>query len=74
MKKSSLVFALSGLSMVLPFTLAQSWSAEATHHLAPTPKTVTIGYFDAQVPQVIRVNSGDAVELETLVYSGLTRL
>jgi len=45
-----------------------------THHLAATPATVTIGYFDAKVNPVLRVNSGDVVELETLVSSGLRRL
>jgi acetamidase/formamidase len=48
--------------------------ASSTHHLAATPATVTIGYFDAKVSPVLRIHSGDTVELETLVSSGLTRL
>jgi acetamidase/formamidase len=42
-------------------------AARATHHLAPTPKTVTWGYFDATTPPVLRVQSGDTVEIESLV-------
>jgi acetamidase/formamidase len=49
-------------------------ATSATHHLAATPATVTIGYFDAKVNPVLRVKSGDTVELETLVSSGLKRL
>jgi acetamidase/formamidase len=48
--------------------------ASSTHHLAATPATVTIGYFDAKVSPVLRVKSRDTVELETLVSSGLKRL
>lgn len=42
-------------------------AAGETHHLAPTPKTVTWGYFDAKTPPVLRVHSGDTVDIETLV-------
>jgi len=42
-------------------------AAGETHHLAPTPKTVTWGYFDAKTPPVLRVHSGDNVDIETLV-------
>ncbi len=42
-------------------------SAEVTHRLAPTPRTVTWGYFDPRTPPALRVRSGDAVEIETLV-------
>jgi acetamidase/formamidase len=40
---------------------------QVNHRLAPTPQTVTWGYFDARVPPVLKVRSGDIVEIETLV-------
>jgi acetamidase/formamidase len=42
-------------------------AARATHRLAPTPRTVTWGYFDAKTPPALRVQSGDTVEIESLV-------
>jgi acetamidase/formamidase len=48
--------------------------AQSTHRLLPTPKTVTWGYFDPKTPPVLRVNSGDTVEIETLVAGGLEAL
>ena len=42
-------------------------AARATHRLAPTSKTVTWGYFDARTPPVLRVQSGDTVDIESLV-------
>src|SRR2546425_12425772 len=39
-------------------------SAE-THHLLSTPKTVVWGYYDAATPPVLRVRSGDTVEIRT---------
>ncbi|MBZ5543981.1 MAG: acetamidase/formamidase family protein [Acidobacteriia bacterium] len=42
-------------------------AAGETYHLAPTSKTVTWGYFDATTPPVLRVHSGDMVDIETLV-------
>jgi acetamidase/formamidase len=48
--------------------------AQSTHRLLPTPKTVTWGYFDPKTPPVLRVNSGDTVEIETLAAGGLAAL
>jgi acetamidase/formamidase len=44
-----------------------SQSAEVTHHLGPTPKTVTWGYFDARTPPVLKIRSGDTAEIECLI-------
>ena len=54
-------------------TLAPGAVAE-THHLAPSPKTVVRGYFDSSVPPVLRVRSGDTVEIETWVAGGMWAL
>jgi acetamidase/formamidase len=40
-----------------------------THQLKPTPKTVTWGYYDAAAKPVLRIASGDTVEVETLITS-----
>jgi acetamidase/formamidase len=38
-----------------------------THHLPVTPKTVTWGYYDAAREPVLRIKSGDIVEVDTLL-------
>lgn len=45
-----------------------------THKLKSTPKTVAWGYYDASAPPVLRIKSGDTVEVETLITSSPTRL
>src|SRR5215831_10902724 len=42
-------------------------TAPAVHRMGPTPRTVTWGYFDARTPSVLKVNSGDTVEIESLI-------
>jgi acetamidase/formamidase len=49
-------------------------AAAETHHLAPTPKTVTWGYFDAKTPPVLRAHSGDTVDIEALVAAAPAQL
>jgi acetamidase/formamidase len=38
----------------------------ATHSLKPSPKTVHWGYFDAALPPVLRIASGDRIQVETV--------
>ena len=38
----------------------------AFHRLAATPDTVRVGVFDAAIPPVLTVASGDTVEIETV--------
>jgi hypothetical protein len=45
-----------------------------THTLVPTPKTVSWGYFDARTPPVLRVNSGDTVDIEALIAAAPRQL
>jgi acetamidase/formamidase len=45
-----------------------------THTLVPTPKTVTWGYFDAKTPPVLRVKSGDTVDIEALIAAAPRQL
>jgi acetamidase/formamidase len=44
------------------------------HSLKPTPTTVAWGYYDAKTPAVLRVKSGETVEIQTLITSSPKRL
>ena len=46
----------------------------AAYTLKPTPKTVAWGYYDAQAKPVLRVKSGDTVEVQTLITNSPKRL
>ena len=52
----------------------QQTSSQAQHTLKPTPKTIAWGYYDASTPPVLRVKSGDTVEIQTLITSSPKRL
>ena len=52
----------------------QQPSSQATYRLKPTPKTIAWGYYDASTPSVLRVKSGDSVEIQTLITSSPKRL
>ena len=69
MKKSTAVI-LPASFVALLLGVGPGQAAEVTHRLKPSPKTVTWGYFDPQTPPVLRVRSGDTVEVETLVAGG----
>ena len=64
---------LVGLMLVV---LDQSASSQQqrTHDLTLTPEHVHWGYYDARVPQVLRVAAGDRVRIETMIAGGLQRL
>ncbi|HXB54605.1 MAG TPA: acetamidase/formamidase family protein [Vicinamibacteria bacterium] len=49
-------------------------SARTPLSLAPTPRTVAWGYYDAATPPALRVASGDLVEIKTLITSSPARL
>src|SRR3984893_11485783 len=48
--------------------------AQQPLQLKPTPKTVAWGYYDASTPPVLRIKSGDTVEIQTLITSTPARL
>ena len=68
------LFVVFGVLMAAIATLAQQTSAPATHSLKPAPKTIAWGYYDASAPPVLRVKSGDTVEIQTLITSSPKRL
>ncbi len=49
-------------------------NAQQTYRLEPSPKTVVWGYYDAATPPVLRIKSGDRVEIQTLLSSAPERL
>src|ERR1051326_8773467 len=54
--------------------LAPALSAQHFHHLAATPKTVAYGYYSAAATPVLRIASGDTIEVETLITKRPDRL
>jgi acetamidase/formamidase len=48
--------------------------APRTHQLKATPKTVAWGYYDAAAPPALRIQSGDTVEVHTLITSSPANL
>jgi acetamidase/formamidase len=45
-----------------------------THELKASPKTVAWGFYDAAAPPVLRIKSGDTVEVHTLITNSPARL
>jgi acetamidase/formamidase len=43
------------------------------YQLKPSPKTVAWGFYDAKTPPVLRIKSGDTVEIQTLVTASRER-
>src|SRR5437762_14205619 len=62
------------LVIVIFLLLALNVNAQQTYQLKPTPKTVAWGHYDASTPPVLRIKSGDTVEVQTLITSSPTRL
>ncbi len=63
--------ALAALALA-PVAAAQD--RPGFHHLEPTPRTVAWGYYDASAPPVLRIASGDTLEVHTLITSSPSRL
>jgi acetamidase/formamidase len=68
--------AISGFGLLLGLQslCAQKATAQAAYTLKPTPKTVAWGYYAASTPPVLRIKSGDTVEIQTLITSSPKRL
>jgi acetamidase/formamidase len=64
------------LSIAILAALAGAAAApeQATYKLKATPKTVAWGYYAANTPPVLRIRSGDSVEVETLITNSPERL
>src|SRR6266704_3102687 len=63
--------------LIATFTLLGPFSdmkAQEKHTLKATPKTVAWGYYDAKAAPVLRVKSGDTVEIQTVITNSPKRL
>ena len=58
---------LSVLLVVVAFNAAVAAQAPATHRLEATPSTVAYGWYDAAGTPVLRIKSGDIVDVDTLL-------
>src|SRR5882672_6476998 len=65
-------FLIVGSLPIASILLAPQTNAQYT--LKPTPKTVAWGYYDAKAAPVLRVKSGDMVEIQTLITNSPKRL
>ena len=63
---------------ILPWALAAHASAQqregAVHYLRASPQTVAWGYYDAAAKPVLHIESGDMVDVETMITSSPNRL
>jgi len=62
------------LAVLMNFLLGLNATAQEKVTLKATPKTVAWGYYDAKAAPVLRVKSGDTVEIETLITNSPKRL
>src|ERR1700692_881664 len=67
-------FALAFLLLAASLSAQQPASKPPQYSLKPTPKTIAWGYYDASTAPVLRVKSGDTVEIQTLITSSPKRL
>src|SRR5712664_2566016 len=74
MTRLILLFVSATLLLVPSVLVGQKAQPSATHTLKPTPKTVAWGYYDAKAAPVLRVKSGDTVEIQTLITNSPKRL
>lgn len=77
--KRIVIFAACALALLPLETISQQRGATRqpppqVHTLKPTPKTVAWGYYDAKAEPVLRIKSGDTVEVQTLLTNSPTGL
>jgi acetamidase/formamidase len=62
------------LPMICGCLTVQPAAAQRTHDLPLRPENIHWGYYDARVPPVLRIASGDIVRVETMVARGVERM
>jgi acetamidase/formamidase len=62
------------LAFSIQFFSPRQANAQATYTLKATPKTVEWGYYSAKATPVLRIKSGDTVEIQTLITNSPTGL
>ena len=62
----------AGTAALLGFTTAWTFAADykVNHHLPSIPATSVSGYFSAETPPVLRIKSGEIVEIDTISGGG----
>src|SRR5947207_3649942 len=73
MSRRTAVLTAGALTLAATAAAGQE-PAGRTHQLKATPKTVAWGYYDAKATSVLRINSGDTVEVQTLITNSPTGL
>src|ERR1041385_6212662 len=73
MQISAMRFAPAPTALLLA-ALAPALPAQHFHHLAATPTTVAYGYYSAAATPVLRIASGDTIEVETMITNRPDRL
>lgn len=68
----SAILSVSSIEAQQPGSRTESTAKE--YSLKPSAKTVAWGYYDASTPPVLRIKSGDTVEIQTLLASSPVRL
>ncbi len=72
-KKSAVTHAVAiALGFIAP--LGAQAPVSKTHRLEATPQTVAYGYYDAAAPPVLTIDSGDIVDVDTLLTNVPDRL
>src|SRR5438876_4437474 len=74
MRKYAAVFTLSIGFVMLPAALAAQTRTPKTHRLEATPGTVAYGYYWAGARPVLRIASGDIIDVDTLLTNNPTGL
>jgi acetamidase/formamidase len=72
-RKSAVAFALA-VAVGFVALLAAQTPAGKTHRLEATPQTVAYGYYDAAAPPVLTIDSGDIIDVDTLLTNVPDRL
>src|SRR5207302_8084252 len=74
MTRSAAPYTTLFRSLAVPLKAQQSTvPAGQIYQLKPTPQTVVWGYYDPKTPPVLRIKSGDTVEIQTLIASSPER-
>lgn len=71
---SATLLLFAGLPPLAAGLSAAPASAQTVHRLVAGPETVAFGHYDPAKPGVLRVRSGDIVEVTTMLTSSPTRL
>src|SRR6266849_5717280 len=74
MRKYAAVFVLSIGFVMLAAALAAQTRTPKTHRLEATPSTVAYGYYWAEARPVLRIASGDIIDVDTLLTNTPTGL